>query len=107
MAQFKEQVAEAVLPPDGMVTVELDDEGASVVQFKVPVRLDGTADDITDQIKACETAKDMSLLLLGAEQRERWVEAGYSDEDFAILLASESRGVQERMRDFRYRPSGR
>ena len=107
MAEFKAQVAEAVLPPDGMVDVEIGEGVDQVVRFRVPIKFDGTSDDYVDQIRACETSEQMAEVVLGDEQLAAWTAAGFTAEDFALLLAEETNAAQERMRDFRYRKSGR
>lgn len=106
ISQYRQQVAEAVLPPDGTVAVELDDEGQDVITFRVPLNLDED-DEYLAAIRATKTPKDISVLVLGEEQRARYLAAGGTDDEFATLFAQETSAAKERMRDFRYTPSGR
>lgn len=106
ISQYRQQVAEAVLPPDGMITIDLDDEGTEQVSFRVPVNLDDD-DEFVLSVRAAKTPEDITRLVLGDEQRDRYIAAGGDDQEFSILFASETAGARERMRDFRYRPSGR
>lgn len=104
MQQFRQQIEQAVLPPDGKVKVELADGGS--VEFVVPIYLDGD-DEYVQALQAAEKAEDAILAVLGEEQTQRWYDAGYTAAEFGLLFASEGRAAHERLQGFRYRPSGK
>lgn len=101
MSQFSAQVAEAVLPPDGVVEVELDEQ--TTVSIRLPLNMDAD-DEYVQAIRAAEGADDLARVVLGDEQLEVWKASGRTADEFAVLFGSESRAAQERLRDFRYRP---
>lgn len=104
LSEFRAQLAEAVLPADGMVTVELDDEGENTISFQVPLNLDAE-DEYAAAIQASDGPDDLMRVVLGDEQGAAWLAAGGTSTDFAVLFGEESQSAAERMRDFRYRPS--
>ncbi len=104
LAQFKQQLAEAVLPPDGKVVVEIDDAG-STIEFVVPLHMDPD-DEYVKEIQATDDEDALAKVVLG-DQLDRWLATGSTAKDFALLFAEEARAAAERMTDFRYRPSGK
>lgn len=104
LTEFRAQLAEAVLPPDGVVTVDLDDDTS--ISFRIPLQLDDD-DPYLAAIKAASGADEMLHVLLSEEDAAIWTNAGNTADELMVLFGAESQGAQERMRDFRYRPSGR
>lgn len=101
MSQFQEQVAEAVLPPDGTVEVEIADD--VTVKVRIPLHINDENDEYVKALKETKTSEDIALVALGEEQFEQWKEAGYTADDFATLFTAEGQAAKERLRDFRYK----
>ncbi|MGM7422789.1 hypothetical protein [Cellulosimicrobium sp. CpK407] len=109
MSQFKQQVAEHVLPEDQLVPVDVEVDGEDrTVWIKVGLALTGD-DDFGEQVKAAKNADELALVVLGGhpehdaeEQLATWKAAGYSTDDLAMLFGTESRAAQERLGNFRY-----
>ncbi|MFJ2518651.1 hypothetical protein ACIOWF_06735 [Cellulosimicrobium cellulans] len=109
MAQFKQQVAEHVLPEDQLVPVDVE-VGDDVRTVWIKVGLNLTADDdFTEQVKEAKDADALALVVLGGhpehdaeEQLATWKAAGYTVDDLAMLFGTESRAAQERLGNFRY-----
>ena len=107
MDQFKEQIAEAVLPPNHLLEVEAA-PGKSV-WIKIPLNLDED-DDYPARIQAAANGKDLALVLLSGhpdltaqEQWDTWTSAGFNENDLAVVFGTENRAAQERLGNFRYR----
>lgn len=103
LEQFRQQLEEAVLPPDGVVKVDLP--GGGQVQFRVPLNAE-PGDEYVAAIQATQDEDDLLTVVLGQDGADRWLSSGATASEFAVLFAVESRGASERLRDFRYRPSG-
>lgn len=109
MAQFKQQVAEQVLPADQLIPVDVEVDGEEkTVWVKIAIAVGGD-DDFAEAIKETKTAEDLALVVLGGydgataeEQYETWRAAGYTADDLAQLFGVESRAAQERLGNFRY-----
>lgn len=108
MDEFKKQVAEKVLPPDGTVAVEIGKD--TTVHLFLPLFL--TGQDMEDfQIKTREATAGLerAKMIFSADrgktpekQWEEWVKAGYNDEDLALLFGAELQAARERLGEFRY-----
>ena len=100
MAQFQSQIAEAVLPPDGTVIIEIDDDTS--VSIRIPITA-SPDDEYVTQIKGAQSNEEMALIVLGPEQWETWKNAGLDAEALAQVFTTESSAARERLRDFRYK----
>lgn len=101
MSQFQEQIAEAVLPPDGTVPIELDDE--RTVTIRIPLHAGNGDDEYVNALKGAKTSEDLALIVLGEEQWQTWQEAGYSADDLSAVFTAEGQAAKDRLRDFRYK----
>lgn len=109
MQQFKQQVAEHVLPEDQLIPVDVEVDGEDrTVWLKVGLALTAD-DDFGEQVKAAKDADELALVVLGGhpehdaeEQLATWKAAGYTVDDLAMLFGTESRAAQERLGNFRY-----
>ena len=101
MIQFQEQIAEAVLPPDGTVVIELDDDRS--VSIRIPLHAGNEDDEYVNALKAAKTSEDLAHVVLGEEQWQTWQEAGYTADDLSAVFTAEGQAAKERLRDFRYK----
>ena len=100
MSQFQSQIAEAVLPPDGTVVIELDDDTSVTIRIPLTTSPD---DEYVESIKGATTNEEMALIVLGPEQWETWKNAGLDAEALAQVFTTEGAAARERLRDFRYK----
>ncbi|MDI3331407.1 MAG: hypothetical protein QJR09_11870 [Micrococcus sp.] len=111
MSEFKAQVAEKVLPPDGTVKVEIAQD--TVVYLYLPLFLSGQElTDFQQQVQHAADGEERARLVFSAEhgkspeeQWEDWQLAGYDSEDLALLFSAEYRAAGERLGEFRYSSS--
>lgn len=109
MTQFKQQVAEHVLPEDQLIPVDVEiGDDVQTVWIKVGLALTAD-DDFAERVKAAKTTEELALVILGGhpehdadEQLATWKAAGYTVDDLAMLFGTESRAAQERLGNFRY-----
>lgn len=108
MADFKAQVAEQVISPNGLIEVDLDDHGS--IFLRVPLLpTDTDEDDFVQRMSSAVGTRDLALVALGeydgtdaGEQWDKWEAAGYGEADFMILLRTETEAARERLGKFRY-----
>lgn len=108
LQQFREQVTEAVLPPDGRVEIEVAD-GVSV-SIRIPLTISQEPDDelrdYLDKIKAAENEHDLAEVILTSDDLKKWRDAGATDAELAHVFSAETQGARERLGKFRYNRSG-
>jgi hypothetical protein len=110
MDQFKRQIAEEVIGPDGLVDVEIGK--GEFVRIKLPVALD-ESDDYQERLQQAskeeEYGEALSLEVLGhdpdrsaEEQWAAWQAAGFDAGDLALVFQAETVAANERLKAFRY-----
>lgn len=108
LSQFRDQVAEAVLPPDGHIEVEVAD--GVTLSIRIPISINDSDDDelgsYLASIRAAETDHELAKILLSEQDLEIWHEHGGTDTELAAIFASETQGARERLGKFRYNQSG-
>lgn len=107
MDEFRKQIDEAVIGADHLVEVEAA-PGKSV-WIKIPLNL-AEDDDYPARLQAASTGKDLALVILSGrpgvtaqEQWETWSDAGWDENDLAVVFGTENKAAQERLGNFRYR----
>lgn len=108
MDRFKNQLAENVLGPDGLIELEVAD--GEKVSIRLPLLLN-EGDDYAERIEAASQngGEAIALVLLGGhpdrsaeEQWDTWTGAGYTADDLAIAYHVEMADARERLGKFRY-----
>lgn len=112
MDRFKAQIEERVLPPDGLVSIDLGDgDGLGIIKMRVST----LAADVDDndpflaRVVESKSIEELALHVLSfnpdrsaEEQWSAFLAAGYSREDFGVLFRTESDAARERLGNFRY-----
>lgn len=106
--KFKQQVAENVIGPDGLIEVEINAAG-DYVALRLPVMLTED-DDYHDRIRSAgKDGTQIALVVLGyhpdrdaQDQLDAWLTAGNTVEDLAVIFAAETTAARERLGNFRY-----
>ena len=105
--RYKEQIAENVIGPDGLLELELSESDS--VKVKLPILLD-EGDDYTKRLAEAADEEERALIVFGfnpersaEEQLAAYLAAGGTYRDLAVILQAETATAQEALGKLRYR----